>query len=101
MNPTEAVSITTAACLGLGRLAKSWPRFPNAYIPTLVAVAGAVLVPALSGWAVLHVITGFIAGLAATGMHTGFREVTEDIKHRRTGNTRFITNPANNHEDKK
>lgn len=92
MTLAEAIPTATGACLGLGALAKSWPRFPNAYIPTLVAVAGALLVPALCGWSALHIISGFVAGIGATGVHQGAREITGYVK-RRTGNTEHITKP--------
>jgi hypothetical protein len=88
----EAIPTATGACLGLGVLAKSWPKFPNAYIPTLVAFAGAVLVPSLAGWSALNVISGFVAGLGATGMHQGAREITGDVR-RRTGDTERISKP--------
>lgn len=92
MTLAEAIPLATTACLGLGALAKSWPRFPNAYIPTVVAAAGALLVPSLCGWSALHVISGFVAGLGATGVHQGVREVSGDVR-RRTGNTETITKP--------
>lgn len=89
MTLAEAIPLATTACLGLGALAKSWPSFPNAYIPTLVAIAGALLVPALCGWDALHVVSGFVAGLGATGMHQGVRGAAEDVR-RRTGNTEIL-----------
>ena len=92
MTLAESIPLATTACLGLGALAKSWPKFPNAYIPTLVAIAGAVLVPCLCGLSALHVISGFVSGLGATGMHQGAREITGDVK-RRTGNTEHIPKP--------
>lgn len=92
MTLAEAIPTATGACLGLGALAKSWPRFPNAYIPTLVAVAGAMLVPALCGWNALHVISGFVAGLGATGVHQGAREIAGGVR-RRSGNTEVIKKP--------
>ncbi len=92
MTLAEAIPTAAGACLGLGALAKSWPRFPNAYIPTLVAIAGAMLVPALCGWNALHVISGFVAGLGATGVHQGAREITGDVR-RRSGNTEVIKKP--------
>ena len=93
MNIDQAIPIATTACLGLGALAKSWPRFPNAYIPTLVAAAGAIIVPALAGWEAMHVVSGFIAGLGATGVHQQIRGASEDIHRRRTGHTETITKP--------
>lgn len=92
MNLAEAIPLATTASLGLGALAKSWPKFPNAYIPTLAAVAGALLVPALCGWDALHVVSGFVAGLGATGVHQGAREITKDVRLR-TGNTEHIKRP--------
>jgi len=89
MNLAEAIPMATTACLGFGALAKSWPKFPNAYIPTLVAIAGALLVPALCGWDALNAVSGFVAGLGATGIHQGVRGAAEDVK-RRTGNTEII-----------
>jgi hypothetical protein len=83
MTLEQAIPVATSACLGLGVLAKGWPWLPNAYIPTLVAAAGAVVVPALTGWDGLHVVSGFIAGLGATGIHAGLREAATDIKKRR------------------
>jgi len=92
MTIDQAVPIASGACLGIGFLAKGWPKFPNAYIPTLVAVSGALIVPALTDWSALHVISGFIAGLGATGIHQGAREVGQDVR-RRTGNTEVIKKP--------
>lgn len=92
MTLAEAIPTATGACLGLGVLAKSWPKFPNAYIPTLVALAGAVLVPSLAGWSALNIISGFVAGLGATGVHQGAREITGDVR-RRTGNTETVKKP--------
>ena len=89
MTLAEAIPLATTASLGLGALAKSWPQFPNAYIPTLAAVAGAVLVSALCGWDALNVVSGFVAGLGATGIHQGVKGAADDIK-RRTGNTEII-----------
>ena len=86
MTLDQAIPIVGGACLGIGALAKSWPRFPNAYIPTLVAIAGTVLVPAMCGWTALHAVSGFIAGLSATGIHQGTRQVANDVRQR-TGHT--------------
>ncbi len=92
MTLAEAIPMATTVCLGIGALAKTWPKFPNAYIPTVVAVAGAILVPSLSEWSALNIISGFVAGLGATGVHQGAREITGDVR-RRTGNTTIIQKP--------
>jgi hypothetical protein len=93
MTLEQAIPTATGACLSLGALAKTWPKFPNAYIPTLVAVAGAILVPSLSGITPMHVVSGFIAGLGATGMHSGTRNIVSDVRERRSGNTERIIKP--------
>jgi hypothetical protein len=85
MTLDQAIPTATAACLGLGGLAKTWRHFPDYLIPTLVAVAGAIIVPALAGWSVMHAVAGFIAGLGSTGVNQMGRQF-----HGRTGNTQII-----------
>jgi hypothetical protein len=92
MNLEQALPIVGGVCIAVGKLAKEWPKFPNAYIPTLVAVIGTLAVPALCGWTSLHAVSGFIAGVSATGVYQGVREVGQDVK-RRTGNTEVIKKP--------
>lgn len=79
MTLAEAIPLSTAVALGLGRLAKGWRRFDDRMIPTLVAIAGAILVPALCDWAgwravVLYAVNGFSAGLGATGLNQLWRQ---------------------------
>ena len=78
MSPTEASATATAVALGIGGLAKQWQAFPDRFIPTLVALVGAILVPALSGWTAQNLVAGLTAGLAATGANQWFRQVKKD-----------------------
>lgn len=92
MTLDQAIPAATGVCLGIGALAKTWPRFPNAYIPTLVSLIGIVVVCGLAGWAWMHAVSGFVAGLGATGIHAGTRSVVHDVKERR-GNTEHLSKP--------
>lgn len=90
MNLAEAFATTTAVCGIVGKLAKTWPKFPNAYIPTLVSALGAVIFPSLTSWTPGNVVAGFLAGASATGLHQAVRSAGQDIERRRTGNTEKI-----------
>lgn len=74
MTTTEASVTATGVALGIGAMAKQARAFPDRYIPVLVAAAGAVIVPALSGWTAANVVAGLNAGLAATGMNQAYRQ---------------------------
>jgi len=88
MTTTEAAAAATGIALGIGGLAKTWRRFPDYMIPTLVAGIGAATVPALAGWEPHNVVAGIQAGLAATGLNQAFRQFSN-----RTGNTTVIPKP--------
>lgn len=85
MTLDQAIPTATAACLGLGGLAKTWKHFPDYLIPTLVAFAGAIIVPSMTEWTAMHVISGFVAGLGSTGVNQMGRQFTN-----RTGNTEIV-----------
>lgn len=91
MTTTEAASAATGIALGIGGLAKGWSKFPDRLIPTLVAVSGAVIVPALAGWQAHNVVAGLQAGLAATGLNQAFRQFSGRAGG--TGNTTTIPKP--------
>lgn len=95
MNPAEAFATTAAVCGIVGKLAKTWPRFPNGWIPTLVSACGAVTFPSLTQWTPGNVVVGLLAGASATGLHQAVRNAGEDIERRRTGNTEKIQRKEN------
>ena len=71
------VPVIVAACLLLGFIVKKWVKdVDNKWIPTIVAVAGAVL----AGWLNWGNITlealvgGAVSGLASTGLHQLFKQ---------------------------
>lgn len=91
MTTTEAASAATGIALGIGGLAKGWSKFPDRLIPTLVAVSGAIIVPALAGWQAHNVVAGLQAGLAATGLNQAFRQFSGRAGS--AGNTDTIKKP--------
>lgn len=80
LNDTFVV-VVLVACLILGYLIKtSFDRVPNKYIPTILAVFGAVLNAVVSGVSVDSVVYGALMGLASTGMHQAFKNFVENTK---------------------
>lgn len=72
------VVVVLVACLVVGYLIKaSFSVIPNKYIPTILAVLGAILNPIVSGLSVETVVYGALMGLASTGMHQAFTRFIE------------------------
>lgn len=75
------VLVVLVACLIVGYILKhSFDKIPNKYIPTILAVLGAVLNAVVSGPSVETVVYGALMGLSSTGLHQAF--------------TRFVENPV-------
>ena len=73
------VVVVVVACLVLGYLIKtSFDFIPNKYIPTILAIVGAVLNAVVSGLSVDSVVYGALMGLASTGMHQAFESFVEN-----------------------
>ena len=72
------VLVVLVACLIVGYIIKkSFDKVPNKYIPTILAVLGAILNPIVSGLSVETVVYGALMGLASTGMHQAFTKFIE------------------------
>lgn len=72
------VLVVLVACLIVGYIIKkSFDKVPNKYIPTILAVLGAVLNPIVSGVSVETIVYGALMGLASTGMHQAFTRFIE------------------------
>lgn len=70
--------LTMIACLCVGYVIKtSFDTIPNKYIPTILAIFGAILNPIISGLTPENVIYGALMGLASTGMHQAFKQFIE------------------------
>lgn len=75
------VLVVVVACLVVGYIIKSSLDFiPNKYIPTILAVFGAVLNAVVSGLTVEAIVYGAVMGLASTGMHQAFKQYVENSK---------------------
>ena len=73
------VLVVMVACLVIGYILKtSFDRVPNKYIPTILAVVGAVLNAAVSGVSIESIVYGALTGLASTGMHQAFTRFVEN-----------------------
>ena len=75
------VLVVMIACLVVGYIIKtSFDRVPNKYIPTILAIVGAVLNMTVSGLSVESVVYGALMGLASTGLHQAFTRFVEGKK---------------------
>lgn len=72
------VLVVMVACLVMGYILKTSFNFvPNKYIPTILAVLGAVVNVLVGGMSVETIVYGALMGLAATGMHQAFTRFIE------------------------
>lgn len=75
------VLVVMVACLVVGYILKtSFDFVPNKYIPTILAVVGAVLNAIVSGASVESIVYGALMGLASTGLHQAFTRFVEGEK---------------------
>ena len=72
------VLVVLVACLVVGYIIKtSFDKVPNKYIPTILAVVGAVLNAVVNGVSVESIVYGALMGLASTGLHQAFTRFVE------------------------
>lgn len=72
------VLVVMVACLIIGYIIKtSFDIIPSKYIPTILAVVGAVLNMIVSGVSVNSIVYGALMGLASTGLHQAFTRFVE------------------------
>lgn len=72
------VVVVLVACLCAGYMIKHTFDFvPNKYIPTILAILGAILNAFVSGASVESIVYGAFMGLASTGMHQAFKQFIE------------------------
>lgn len=71
------VPVIVAACLMLGFVVKQWVKdVDNKWIPTIVAIAGALLAVwiNLDNVTLEAIVGGAVSGLASTGLHQLFKQ---------------------------
>jgi len=74
---TMYMPIVIAACLILGFIIKQWIPGDNKWIPTILAIFGA-LIAVVAMWPVISletIIAGAFSGLASTGLHQAFKQL--------------------------
>lgn len=72
------ITVVVVACLIVGYIIKtSFDKVPNKYIPTILAVLGAVLNAIVSGVSVFTIVYGALMGLASTGLYEAFKNFVE------------------------
>lgn len=74
--------VVVVACLVLGYIIKTLEFLPNKFIPTILAVLGAVLNAVVQGVSVDAIVYGALMGLASTGMHQAFKQFIENTKEK-------------------
>lgn len=75
------VAVVMIACLVIGYIIKTSLDFiPNKYIPTILAVFGAIINVAVSGTSIDSAVYGALMGLASTGFYEMFRNFVEGKK---------------------
>ena len=75
------VAVVMIACLIVGYIIKTSLDFiPNKYIPTILAIFGAIVNVAVSGVGIESVVYGALMGLASTGFYEMFRNLVEGKK---------------------
>ena len=52
--------------------------FSDKYIPTIVAILGAILGGLTLGWTLQSIVAGAVSGLASTGLHQLFKQLIEN-----------------------
>ena len=72
-----AMPLVIAACLIIGFILKKWVEdVDNRYIPTILALFGAVLACMVQDTVSVEVlVAGSFSGLASTGLHQAFRQI--------------------------
>lgn len=72
------VVVVVVACLIVGYLIKkTFTMISNKYIPTILAILGAILNFFVSGASIESVVYGALMGLASTGLHQAFTKFVE------------------------
>ena len=75
------VLVVLIACLVVGYIIKtSFDKIPNKYIPTILAVLGAIFNVIKSGISLESIVYGALMGLASTGLHQAFTRFVEGTK---------------------
>lgn len=73
-NPDWIIPIITAFCFVIGYIMKKWIPADDKYIPTTVAIVGALAGFFFFGHTFESLVCGAISGVASTGVHQLFKQ---------------------------
>lgn len=73
-NEEWIIPIITAFCFVIGYVMKKWLPTDDKYIPTVVAVIGAICGFLFFGHTFESLVCGAISGVASTGVHQVFKQ---------------------------
>ena len=72
------VPVVMVGCLVTGYICKKWINdLDNKYIPTIVAIEGAILNVLVNNLDLESIVYGAVCGLASTGLHQAFTRLVE------------------------
>ena len=71
------IPIVVIACLVVGYILKKWVPTDNKWIPTVLAILGAILGCIAQGVGLEPIVYGALSGLASTGLHQLFKQIIE------------------------
>ena len=78
------VEVVVACLIVWYLIKKTFTMLTNKYIPTILAVLGAILNFFVSGASIESVVYGALMGLASTGLHQAFTKFIEKTDNSRT-----------------
>lgn len=71
---TLVIPIIVAGCLCIGFVMKKWMPTDDKWIPTILAILGAVSGIIVCGFNYTGVVSGMVSGLASVGLHQAFKQ---------------------------
>lgn len=86
---SPTIILAVVALLMAGKLLKAFPKLPSEYIPTILAVSGAIILFVIDGYSMRGALLGFIIGSSATGVHQMPTQIIN--KRKSNGNTEIIS----------
>ena len=71
---TLFIPIVVIFCLCIGYILKTWMPTDNKWIPTILAIVGAICGVIANGFSFESIVYGMLSGLASVGLHQAFKQ---------------------------
>lgn len=68
------IPIVVVFCLCIGYILKRWMPTDDKWIPTILAIIGAVAGVIANGFSFESIVYGMLSGLASVGLHQAFKQ---------------------------